>query len=470
MFIHKTTIPLRENFTTMLIRFVINNVLSYGVQKEFHMLPNLRLGTLKNHIYNFNNFGVLKLTAIYGANGAGKSNLALGLSMLRYLITKEGVPSKLKNGQFKFQAKSNDSQLLAIQFLQEGTVFYYGIEIKNGTIATEELYETNISDNTDILIYERKTNKKEETTIKFSESFEKDEKNQIIKEVLLQEFIKPNKPILKWLADRKSSDLEIVKKAYAWFDEVLTVITPESKPAGLAYHIDTDPDFKTFASNMMCSFNIGVTGLSIQKEKIENFFGKDNEERIEQLKDKVEESPEKRLFIKGNNADDFFLIKENNQVFVKKLQVLHKGAQDIIKPFDKGEESDGTIRLLDFIPAFKDLVYKRKVYIIDEIERSLHPLLIKELLKKFSTDLDTKGQLIFTTHESNLLDQDIFRQDEIWFAEKDNTGSTDLYSLNAFKEHKTIDIQKGYLSGRYGSIPFLGNLQDLNWHSNVTQK
>ena len=63
-------------------------------------------------------------------------------------------------------------------------------------------------------------------------------------------------------------------------------------------------------------------------------------------------------------------------------------------------------------------------------------------------------RLIFTTHESNLLDQDIFRQDEIWFAEKNNTGSTDLYSLSDFKEHKTIDIQKGYLNGRYGSIPF----------------
>lgn len=133
------------------------------------------------------------------------------------------------------------------------------------------------------------------------------------------------------------------------------------------------------------------------------------------------------------------------------------------------EESDGTVRLLDLVPAFRDLVQKKKVYFIDEIERSLHPLLIKNLIKKFSEDKDTKGQLIFTTHESNLLDQDIFRQDEIWFAEKDNTGSTDLYSLSSFKEHKTIDIQKGYLSGRYGSIPFLGNLQDLNWHNYVTE-
>lgn len=77
------------------------------------------------------------------------------------------------------------------------------------------------------------------------------------------------------------------------------------------------------------------------------------------------------------------------------------------------------------------------------------------------------GQLIFTTHESNLLDQELFRQDEIWFAEKNQDGATDLYSLSDFKEHKTIDIRKGYLTGRYGSIPFLGNLKDLNWHEYV---
>ena len=75
------------------------------------------------------------------------------------------------------------------------------------------------------------------------------------------------------------------------------------------------------------------------------------------------------------------------------------------------EESDGTVRLLDFVPAFQDVILDNKVYIIDEIERSIHPLLIKELVSKFSRDTKTKGQLIFTTHESNLLDQEIFRQD-----------------------------------------------------------
>ncbi|MNR06571.1 hypothetical protein D3C85_1226450 [compost metagenome] len=77
---------------------------------------------------------------------------------------------------------------------------------------------------------------------------------------------------------------------------------------------------------------------------------------------------------------------------------------------------------------------------------------------------DTKGQLIFTTHESNLLDLEIFRQDEIWFSEKNkNTGSTQLYSLSDFKPRYDLDIRKGYLKGRFGAIPFLANLEDLKW-------
>jgi AAA15 family ATPase/GTPase len=120
--------------------------------------------------------------------------------------------------------------------------------------------------------------------------------------------------------------------------------------------------------------------------------------------------------------------------------------------------------------VLKDIFSKGKVYVIDEIERSIHPMLIFEIIRKFSADKETTGQLIFTTHESNLLNQNIFRQDEIWFTEKDPNGSTDLYSLSDFKEHSTIDIRKGYLTGRYGSIPFLSNLQDLNWHSYDTDK
>ena len=174
--------------------------------------------------------------------------------------------------------------------------------------------------------------------------------------------------------------------------------------------------------------------------------------------------------MRSSRGDEIIVVEEDGEVFVKQLKTEHQAGETNIVDFDIEEESDGTIRLLDFVPAFRDLVGEEKVFIIDEIERSIHPLLIKELVKKFSVDSKTKGQLIFSTHESNLLDQNLFRQDEIWFVEKDKSGKTDLYPLSDFKIHNTIDIRKGYLAGRYGSIPFLANLKDINWHINDTKK
>lgn len=448
----------------MLIRFVIENLFSFGERKEFTTIPNNRLKTLESHKYQLNDFPLLKLSSIYGANGAGKSNLIKALYLLQKLVVKEEIPFQLKDSQYKFNSTDNEKQLFVIEFIQDETPFYYGLELFESNIVTEELYLSGLGKVSDKLIFERKTNTAGNTTINFLDEFEKDEKSQILKAVLIEEFVKPNEPILKLLSNRDNKFLSNVKKAFEWFNETLQIITPDAKPRALAHRIDIDNDFKKYAEDMMSSFNIGINGLSTDKKEIKEFFGKDNENELDELVKKVEDSPKKLIGLRSRKGDELILVKEAGQIWVKILKVEHRGMDDKVVKFDLDEESDGTVRLLDFIPAFKSVISEKKVFIVDEIERSIHPLLIKELVKKFSLDPNTKGQLIFTTHESNLLDQELFRQDEIWFAEKNNSGSTDLYSLSDFKEHKTIDIRKGYLNGRYGSIPFLGNLKDLNWH------
>lgn len=451
----------------MLIRLVIENVFSFGGRKEFNTIPNNRLKTLDHHKYNVNGFSILKISSIYGANGAGKSNLIKSLKLFQNLIVQEELPFSLKSSQFKFNSDDDSKkQTFAIEFIQENTAFYYGIELLDNLILTEELYLSGLGKENDKLIFERKNNKDETTVINFLDDFEKDEKSQVLKSVLLEEFVKPNEPILKLISNRDNKFLKDVKKAYSWFDETLQIITPDSKPRALAHRIERDTEFKKYAEDIMCSFNIGITSLTSEKKEIKDFLGEDNEKYIDSLIKQVEESPKKMIHLLSNTgADEIIIVKEDGKIWVKRLKVGHTGKNDKSVLFELEEESDGTIRLLDFIPAFQDVITKNKIFFIDEIERSIHPLLIKELLKKFSLDSKTKGQLIFTTHESNLLDQEIFRQDEIWFAEKDKNGSTDLYSLSDFKEHKTIDIRKGYLNGRYGSIPFLANLHDLNWHN-----
>jgi uncharacterized protein len=448
----------------MLIRLVVDNLFSFGEQKEFVTIPNNRLKTLDHHKYNFKGFNILKMSSIYGANGAGKSNLIKSLKLFKKLITKEELPYRLKDTQFKFNSEGDSqTQTFAIEFIQDETAFYYGIELFKGLIITEELYESGLGQKPDKLIFERKTNTDETTNIRFFEEFENDEKSQVLKSVLLEEFVKASEPVLKLISNRDNKLLTDVKKAFKWFDETLEIITPESRPSALVHKIDKDLEFRKYAEDMMRSFNIGITSLTSEKKEIKEFFGEDNPNTADLLAKQVEESPKKMLGIR-TQAGEIIIVKEDGKIWVKKLKVEHKGKNNKSAFFDLEEESDGTIRLLDFVPAFQDAITKNKVFIVDEIERSIHPLLIKELVKKFSLDINTKGQLIFTTHESNLLDQEFFRQDEIWFAEKNMNGSTDLYSLSDFKEHKTIDIRKGYLNGRYGSIPFLANLRDLNWH------
>jgi AAA15 family ATPase/GTPase len=124
--------------------------------------------------------------------------------------------------------------------------------------------------------------------------------------------------------------------------------------------------------------------------------------------------------------------------------------------FDTAEESDGTIRLMDLLPIVtKPEEDESKVYVIDELDRSLHPnlcyLFIQDFLAKSG-----KNQLIVTTHESNLLTFDLLRRDEIWFVEKDQGGATALYSLEEYAPRYDKDIQKGYLLGRFGAIPIIG--------------
>jgi uncharacterized protein len=114
------------------------------------------------------------------------------------------------------------------------------------------------------------------------------------------------------------------------------------------------------------------------------------------------------------------------------------------------------------MPALHPTAFTGTVHVIDEIDRSLHPILVKEFLEFFlKSSPGEYRQVIVTTHESNLLDQDLLRRDEIWFAEKDSTGATRLYSLLDFKVRNDLEIRKHYLQGRFGAIPFLGNIESL---------
>jgi uncharacterized protein len=433
------------------------------------MLPRPKIRTPEGHKYQLNGLELLKLSAIYGANAAGKSNLVKALGLLQALALGKATGNKIFNARFKFDQSVPCRQVLAVEFWQAGKVYYYAVALTDGCIETEELYQSGLGKTADILIFERTKATDGSTQITFSQAFERDSKSQALKAILMEEFLDKTKTILHWLAHRNNPHLGEVKKVFNWFDETLHIISPNTKPASITYSLDHNNRLRTFADDMLSAYGLGITDIKVDKKPLEDFFGTDNELFLSEIRNKLSDTNQEKISLKQTDGNELVIEKENDDLVVKQLRIIQSDKVGNEATFDMDELSDGTIRLLDFLQMFQELVDAPNVYVVDELERSMHPSLAKELITKFSHDLDTKGQLIFTTHESNLLDQSIFRQDEIWFAEKSPSGSTDLYSLSDFKEHNTIDIRKGYLHGRYGAVPVLTDLHELNWHTYDTQ-
>jgi AAA15 family ATPase/GTPase len=438
---------------------------SFGKLRELNMFPAPRFTRLKGHKYQACGMELLKLASLYGANGSGKSNLIEGIGFLRSIIVNGNIPSPPVLRQLKHFYDVTRPTVLAIEFIIENVMYLYALEIGDQNILREELYISGLGKKSDELVYERTTDPSGITTLQFFEEFGQSDEGKVLTRVLAKNLIKPNTTALKAIAELDNPVLHHAERAYRWFDQKLIVITPRIKPAGLPHWLDVDKDFRRYAEDSITAFDVGIKRLVVNTKSIEEFYGEDNKSEIEAVVHDLGSDPDAMLGLFSDNEEEAVIVRDGNRIVVKQLETVHRTTNGNMVNFKLKQESDGSRRLLEYLPVFKELVSSDMTYCIDELERSIHPLLIKEIIKKFSHDDKTKGQLIFTTHESNLLDQEIFRQDEIWFIEKDPQGCTDLYALSDFKEHNTKDIQKGYLTGRYGSIPFLANLQDLRWNN-----
>ncbi|WP_028298602.1 AAA family ATPase [Olivibacter sitiensis] len=446
----------------MIIRFIVKNLFSFKEYTEFNLLPG-RFKRLEHHVYSGDVIELLKLNAIYGANGSGKSNLIRSMSLLQDFVVTGEMPLEFITETFRFDRDSGNSDVyLGIEFIAEGTPYYYGLLINQGIVIEEELQISGLGKKEDIILFIRRdTVEPGEIYLQFSEGINDDREAALFPSFLKNEVLERNRPVLFYMKNRHNEVFAPFKKAVGWFENTMQAILPTSRPNRLALRFQENKAFHDFSIDIMRSFNTGIWDIQVETIPIEEFFGQDDRKQADRIIANLKAKPDKPISVR-NNREEVVLLMENGKAVAKIITLTHQVEGGTAK-FQLSEESDGTRRLMDFLPVFYSVVVEHKTYILDEIERSIHPVLIKELIKKFSHDGNTKGQLIFTTHESNLLDQEIFRPDEIWFAEKNSEGATQLHALSDFREHHTIDIRKGYLNGRYGAIPFLGNLQDLNW-------
>jgi uncharacterized protein len=154
-------------------------------------------------------------------------------------------------------------------------------------------------------------------------------------------------------------------------------------------------------------------------------------------------------------------IKTDSDSVMRIVKLSHQGKGSNVE-FDLDDESRGTRKMLTMLVPALDAIKHGRVVIIDEIESSLHPLLATEFIRMFTSRKNENGaQLVFTTHDTNILESKLLRRDQIWFAEKSRFGETSLYSLSELSVRPSDNIYRGYLQGRFGAIPYLGGVDRL---------
>lgn len=441
----------------MLIRFIVNNFLSFGDEIDFNMIAG-NFKTHKDHVYNLKKLNVLRAAAVYGANGAGKSNLIKAIEFLRDIVESGEIYKSSNDKKFKLGEKKNIKPIsFEIEISIKGKVYSYGVVIDNQLIIEEWLYESGI-DKEDRLLFERRLSKSNRSIVKVAEKYQQTQKQKLLIEVIEERLLKNNQLFLSKTKELGIAEITAVRNA---IKNKIIIIYPDSKFQNFVSHLTLSPGFKEFANDLLNNLDTGIHELNIENLDIHKFFGEDDESTKNEIIDELEKGHE---IIYNTANESVLIIKENNKYIVKKVVASHLNQIGEKVEFELSELSDGTQRLLDFVPAFEGILNDELTFIIDEIDQSLHPTVLKALIQKIMASKTAKGQLIFTTHESNLLDLEIFRQDEIWFVEKNNQkGTSQVYSLSDFKPRYDLDIRKGYLKGRFGAIPFLAHLDDLKW-------
>ena len=206
--------------------------------------------------------------------------------------------------------------------------------------------------------------------------------------------------------------------------------------------------------------DIKVVSVPFDDMFSDEFFPKGRKQDIKEMVD----SNTSAVMIQRDGLDYQIYKDDDGNLMAGRIILIHNKGNE----FELSEESTGTRMILDMIPAFISSIIGKKTIIFDEIEVNKHPELTKELIMIYLIAGGShEGQLVFTTHECNLLDLDILRPDEIWFVEKDDDEASHIYSLSDFKPQYPKDIKRGYLEGMFSRIPFFADPKQLKWYGNT---
>ena len=407
------------------------------------------------------------LAGVFGANASGKSNLIKAIEFGKELILKGNKAEQpIKYSSFKLDKKLlNQNSRIEYEIQHKNKNYAYGFVFNSKEIIEEWLYE--ISKKSEKEIFTRDINRSKEFNLDTILS-----KNKKIEEKQFLEFTakgtQKNQLFLSEIRTRKVkenvSNIDDLINVIDWFQNALTVIYPNSKNVGKKFELLEDTDLNKVFTEMLGYFDTGIDGIvfkevDIEKIDIPSEILKDIENDL--LGDKSEKT---NAFISNIQDDKYYVISilKDRTLRAQLLKTKHKINGGGYELFDLRDESDGTRRIMDLIPLIIDFFKGDNVFVIDEMERSLHPNLIYDLFDFFlSKCKNVNSQFIVASHESTLLTQKLLRKDEIWFVVKDKMGASRLHSLEDYSIRFDKEVRRDYLLGRYKGVPKFGNRENL---------
>ncbi|MDD5151585.1 MAG: ATP-binding protein [Flavobacterium sp.] len=398
----------------MLLEFTVGNFLSFKDKKTFSLEAGGIKTILPDNVVQNGKYKVLRSAAIYGANSSGKSNFVKALDFMVNTVknsSKLNSIDKLGAKPFLLNTETeNQPCYFEILFTEGESRYRYGFELDNDKIHSEWLFILEANSKKEIPYFVR-----ELEGIGVADVFEEAKG--------LESKTRDNGLFIS-VADQFNSNIANRGMRNMSKMEVLSGIDHKAAftMTSILYRYDEDRQMiESFIANLKLGFDKFKLGL---------------DKRI------------KTIHKKYNNKGEFV----SNFEF------------DLID-----QESSGTNKLFDLSGYIVFSIMYGYVLIIDELDSKLHPILTQEIIKLFNNPETNpnNAQLIFTTHDTNLLGANLFRRDQIWFTEKDEVEATDLYSLLEFKDGdgKSVrndrSFEADYIRGRYGAIPYISNLQEI---------
>jgi AAA15 family ATPase/GTPase len=396
---------------------------------------------------------VLPVTALFGGNASGKTNFFLAFSFAKRLVvqgTSPGDSIAVEPYELSPESLQNPTSF-QFELLCGNDIYDFSFTVTDQAVLEERL--ARVLGKTEHELYHRHDGKcdfpyaKNKDKLRYDNAFSETRDNQL------------------FLTSSVSHQLDYGRPVYDWFKDTLKLIAPDSRFGDFEYFYDVNHPLYIEMIALLKGLDIAASDIVIDEIPLKNLPYPEN--FIKKITENIKDNETVRFF-PGPTKERYFVTKRDGELIAKRLTTMHETDSGELVRFSLSRESDGTLRMIDLLPVFVDLMVSssKYVFLVDDLDNSLHPELTRSLIEQYLClcDKETRTQLLFTTHNAYLMDQRLLRRDEIWLVDRGFPMASTLYSLNTFVNLRYDKIlNQDYLNARFGGVPriLISNPQTL---------